>query len=146
MNYGLISRPEYGSRLNSMIKNQQVMSPTPGFIGIGDATNQGLFTPAAPGTEGAAQAWKEMADYFGVPMMSSRMSGGMVQRGQMTKVGERGPELMRDKNGVRVVGKDGPDYIHSKSNGYITPNERLMSLPMRERVGMKSMPKRLKYT
>lgn len=147
MNYGLVGMPQYQNLLAKKNANQQVMSPQAGFVGLGDATNQGLFTPSpTAGVGGTAQAWQGMADYFGVPMMPGRMSGGLVQRGQMTKVGERGPEPFRDKNGTRIVGKDGPDYIHPKSNGYVTPNERLMSLPMRERVGMKNMPKRLKYT
>lgn len=143
----LLNFGQWQAATANRIANQQYANPDPGFYTTQQAMDTGLFTPAPPGSGAAtAQAWKGMADYFGVPMVPGRASGGPVRAGQMTKVGERGPEMLHTKGGNRIVGKDGPDYIHIKTEGYVTPNERLMSMPRRERMMMGAMPKRLRYT
>lgn len=142
----LVNFGQWQAATAKRIANPQFMNPNAGFYTTQQATDAGLFTPMPPGSGTAtASAWQNMADYFGVPMVPGRASGGTVRAGQMTKVGERGPEMLRTKNGSRIVGKDGPDYIHTKTNGYVTPNERLMSMPRRERLMMGSLPKRLRF-
>jgi hypothetical protein len=123
------------------VANQQYMNPDQGFYTSQQAIDNGLFNLAPAGAVAPGGQ-----TYFGVPMVPGRASGGPVRAGQMTKVGERGPEMLHTKGGNRIVGKDGPDYIHIKTEGYVTPNERLMSMPRRERMMMGSMPKRLRYT
>lgn len=147
MNFGMVGMPEYNSRLNAMLRDRKVMSPDAGFTGLGDSMTQGSFTPAMPGTGTATPAaWQGMTNYFRGLNVQGRFTGGTAPRGRMTRVGEKGPELLHSKNGTRIVGRDGPDFIEPKEDSYVTPNERMQAMPVRQRMGMSAMPNRYRFS
>ena len=73
-----------------------------------------------------------------LPPGGGRAGGGPVAGGRPVLVGERGPEVLVDRNSRRaaLVGADGPEVIRPRSAGYVIRNDRLEADGRRVRAGM----------
>jgi hypothetical protein len=107
---------------------------------VAGGTAAGAEIAAAMAAAGAANAGMSAMGTAANVSMFAAAGGGPIAAGQLTLVGEAGPELLVTDAGARVIGAQGPEFIKPDISGIVIPSDKFVSqiAPSAPRLGTAS--------